>query len=67
MTEHKLVGNHPEDLADGRVLGPGEVAELSKEDLKDPHNQRLIEEELLIPTEEAKTTSGRTSKQKEDE
>ena len=44
----KLVGDHPEDLADGRVLAPGEEADIKKEDLEDPHNQRLIEEGILI-------------------
>lgn len=58
--EYKLVGStHPEDLADGRVIGVGETVELSDEDLSDPHNQRLLEEGLLISTEQPKQTSGR--------
>lgn len=35
-------------LADGRVVVPGEPIELSKDDLKDPHNMRLIEEGQLL-------------------
>jgi hypothetical protein len=65
--KYKLVGDHPEDLADGRVLGPGEEADLDKEAVGDPHNQRLIEEGLLIESEEEKPKSGRASKKEEEE
>ena len=51
MKEFKLVGDHPEDLADGQMLAPGETAKLSKEDEEDPHNLRLIEEGKLIDVE----------------
>jgi hypothetical protein len=71
VMEYKMVGDHPEDLADGRVLGPGEVTELSDEDLEDPHNQRLIEEGVLIPVEETEEQSPKSkssrAKQKEGE
>lgn len=49
-TEYKNVGNHAHDLASGLVLAPGETAELSDEDVKDPHNTSLIEDGVLIPT-----------------
>jgi hypothetical protein len=67
--KYKMVGDHPEDLADGRVLGPGEEADLDKDAVGDPHNQRLIEEGLLIEAEsgEEKSKSGRASKKEEGE
>ena len=46
--EYKWVGNHPQDLASGRVLAPGETAELSDEDAALPHNKSLIEDGQLI-------------------
>lgn len=53
---YKLRGDalHPEDLFSGRVLGPHEEVELSKEEASHPHNKRLIDEELLIPVDEKK-------------
>lgn len=35
-------------LANGRVIVPGEPFELSDEDLKDPHNKRLISEGQIV-------------------
>jgi hypothetical protein len=64
VTPYKMVGDHPEDLADGRVLGPGEVAELSEEDLEDPHNQRLVDEGLLIEADEGEEPKPKTSRAK---
>jgi hypothetical protein len=58
---YKMVGAHAEDLADGRVLAVGEEVDLSKEEIKDPHNQRLVEEGKLIEgiqPESSKTPSG---------
>lgn len=61
--QYKLVSNHPEDLADGRVVGPGEIFSMETEDVPavegtgdEPgteaidrsHNRRLIEENLVI-------------------
>jgi hypothetical protein len=66
-TEHRWVGTHVQDLADGRMLAIGEFVELDDEDLKDPHNARLIEEGLLVPSEqaEAKKTTAHTAKKTE--
>jgi pyruvate/2-oxoglutarate dehydrogenase complex dihydrolipoamide acyltransferase (E2) component len=50
--EYKWVGNHPQDLADGRWLAPGDTTELSDEDLSDPHNDALLKLGALIPTGE---------------
>lgn len=62
--DYKVVSDHAEDLADGRVLAPGEVVKLSKEDLEDPHNQRLLEEGKLLDVkanlrEDSKNTEGK--------
>lgn len=43
-------GPAPQDLADGKVLAPGEVADLSAEQQKEPHNQRLIDDGRLVKT-----------------
>jgi pyruvate/2-oxoglutarate dehydrogenase complex dihydrolipoamide acyltransferase (E2) component len=48
---YKLVGDHPEDLADGRVIGVGERIELDEETVKDPHNQSLLDDGKLIEVE----------------
>lgn len=46
--EYKWVGNHPQDLASGRVLAPGEKCELTPKEQEDPHNAALIESGGLI-------------------
>lgn len=35
-------------LADGRPFEPGEYVTLSKEEMKDPHNKRLVDEGKLL-------------------
>lgn len=45
---HKFVGTHLEDLADGRLLEPGESYELDAAAVEHPHNVRLLEEGKLI-------------------
>lgn len=58
-----MVGSHPEDTAEGAVLGPGDSTEdLASFDPDHEHNKRLIEEGVLLPIEEATTKS---SKKKE--
>ena len=51
MTEHKYVGKHLDDLADGRVLVPGQTYELDDAALAEPHNVQRIDEGLLIPVQ----------------
>lgn len=48
MAEYKNVGNHAEDLADGRMIAPGEVAELDPDQVKEYRNADLIETGTLI-------------------
>lgn len=52
MKEYKHVGTHAEILASGRPVGVGELVTLTADELRDPDNARLIEEGILIPTEE---------------
>lgn len=44
-------------LADGRVIVPGEPFDLSKDDLKDPHNQRLLDEGQIVEAKGSKSTT----------
>lgn len=48
MPKYKHVGSHPEDLASGRVVAPGELVDLKGDEVSDPHNKRLIDEEILV-------------------
>jgi hypothetical protein len=50
MKEYRHMGDHAEELAGGRPVGPGEAVELSAEDEKDPHNKSLIEQGIFVPT-----------------
>lgn len=45
--EYKLGGGHPQDLASGRMVEPGETVDLTEEEIEDPHNKALIESGLL--------------------
>lgn len=44
----KVIGDHPEDLASGRVVAPEEVFDRSELDLKSPHDQRLLDDGIVI-------------------
>lgn len=48
---YKFVGGHVDDLADGRVLVPGDTYQLTDEQLDEPHNKRHIDAHLLLPVE----------------
>jgi hypothetical protein len=54
---HRFVGQHPEDLANGRVLAPGEAVKLTDQDTQDDHNKRLIDEGRLIALDDGKSKS----------
>lgn len=41
-------------LADGRILTPGEPVNLTADDVKDPHNKRLIDEGQIVSTKPPK-------------
>lgn len=55
---YKWIGMHPQDLTGGRMLGMGDPAYLSTEDMDDPHNKALIDEGLLIPLTADKEKGG---------
>lgn len=46
MPRYRLSSTHPEDLACGAVIAPGETT--SKVKASDPHDKRLIDEGKLI-------------------
>lgn len=46
---YRFIDSHAGDLADGRVLDPGATYKLDSTELEHPHNQRLLDEGLLIP------------------
>lgn len=49
--EFKFVGDHVDDLADGRAAVPGETYKLTDDQLAEPHNQRLLDDGLLLEVE----------------
>ena len=65
--EYRNVGDHPEDLHDGRVVGVGDMVELTGKDLEESHNKRLVEEGILISTSGQGESEKRTAKKTKDE
>ncbi len=53
MKDYQNVGNHPEDLADGRVIGQDERVSLSPEEAGHAHNQELLDRGSLVPVGES--------------
>lgn len=47
-TRFRFVGQHLDDLADGRVLEPGSFIDLTTVEAVDPHNAQRIADGLLI-------------------
>lgn len=60
-TEYKWVGNHLQDLTGGRMMEPGEVVELTDEEISDPFNAALIAggQMLLLPDQDTEKVSTR--------
>lgn len=50
--EYKHVGTHTENLADGRMFGPGETVELDEDQIREPENERLLAEGIFIGLED---------------
>jgi hypothetical protein len=66
--EYKNVGNHAEDLADGRMIAPGETVELDEDQVREDHNEDLLARGALIGIDEkgeheAKLASNRVKRQ----
>lgn len=55
---YKSVSTHVEDLSDGRSVAPGDSVTLTAEELKDPHNARLVDEGVFIVVEENDKAKG---------
>lgn len=49
MSAFKYVGQHLDDLHDGRGVEPGQTVELDQEAQESPHNMRLVADGLLLP------------------
>lgn len=45
---YRFVGDHPDVLANGRPVEPGEFVNLTDEDVRDPYNETLIHDGRLI-------------------
>jgi pyruvate/2-oxoglutarate dehydrogenase complex dihydrolipoamide acyltransferase (E2) component len=54
--KYRNVGNHAEDLADGRMVGPGEYVEIDDEQLKEGRNADLIDTGVFIEIGEVQAT-----------
>jgi hypothetical protein len=54
MGGYRCVSTHPEDLASGRFVAPGDQVPQGAIDPKNPHDARLIDEGLLIEIPAAK-------------
>ena len=64
MAKYKFVGEHPEDLASGQLLEPGESVNLTNEEADDPHNQALMADGKLIGTGDASDKRVESAKEK---
>jgi hypothetical protein len=51
----------PVDLADGRVLAPGET--VKSLDLKEPHNRQLVDAGRLVERPTAKQTAAKSGEE----
>lgn len=58
---HKNVGRHEVDFVGGRVLGPGEQAELTREELAHEGTKRMVEEGVLLDISGTKSATGKES------
>jgi hypothetical protein len=50
--EFRHVGAHPDDLDDGRQVAPGDLVELTEDQIREPRAQELIAIAVLLPTDE---------------
>ena len=61
---YRNISGHPEDLADGRIVGIGEFVELTAEQAKDPFNKDKIDEGHLVeaPVQKSKDDDSSSGK-----
>jgi hypothetical protein len=60
-TKFLVTSSHDEDLEGGRVVSPGEV--ITDVDVKEPHNQQLVDDGRLTEMPKAKKSQGTTTKE----
>jgi pyruvate/2-oxoglutarate dehydrogenase complex dihydrolipoamide acyltransferase (E2) component len=56
VMEYRNVGNHVEDLADGRMLAPGESVTWNGDEAKEDRNADLIDRGVLLRVDEINAT-----------
>lgn len=66
QTHYRYVGRHLADLADGTLLEPGRTYRLDDDQARLPHNQRLLEQGLLIESAAAVKAAHHTTKKERD-
>jgi hypothetical protein len=52
MTKYHFVDSHADVLSSGQPVAPGDVVDLSDNDLKQPHNASLLEDGKLVLSED---------------
>lgn len=45
---YRFIGSHADQLSSGRPITPGEFLELTDEELREPHNEQLAADGLLL-------------------
>lgn len=60
---YRNISGHPEDLADGGVVGTGQYVELTDEQAKDPHNREKIQRGAFISAPEHDTPPDQPSRE----
>ena len=56
MSGYTVASRHPEDLASGRTVAPGEKVPANAVDPKDDHDKRLIDEGILVQAKKKETS-----------
>jgi len=51
VRQFKFIGQHLDDLADGRIIEPGQVVHLGPDEVNHQHNAQRISEGILIEVE----------------
>jgi hypothetical protein len=51
--KYRFIGSHAEILANGRPVEPGEFVELSDEEIREPQNETLAADGLLVGLDDA--------------
>lgn len=46
--QYRFIGSHADMLASGRPVEPGEFVDLTDDELREPHNTMLLDDELLL-------------------